>query len=165
MDYVALPPREALLLAVERTCIRLNFEHALLMINTLLCVLFKDYHLIHLKTDVLLLADVFENFRSMCISYYKLHPAHYMSSLGYSWDRCMLMSKAKLDLKAIPDMLDMIERSKRRGLCYVSSKRYVKANNHYLPDCVNSQDENISKMKLQITCMHGHSCRLRHTKT
>ena len=135
------------------------------MLNTLLCVFFKDYHLIHLKTDVLLLADVCENFRSMCISYYKLHPAHYMSSLGYSWDRCMLMSKAKLDLKANPDMLAMIERSKRRGLCYVSTKRYVKAHNHYLPDCVNSKDEKYFKMKTQITCMHGQSCRLRHTKT
>ena len=103
---------------------------------------FKDYHLIYLKTDVLLLADVFENFTSMCISDYKLDPAHYMSSPGYSWDSCMLMTKAKLDLIADPSMLDMIERSKRGGLCYVSSKRYVKANNHYLPDYDDNQEEN-----------------------
>ena len=120
-----------------------NYEHALLVFNTLLCVLFKNCYLIYLKTDLLLLADVFENFRSMCISYYKLDPAHYMSSLGYSWDSCMLMLMAKLDLKANPDLLDMIERSKRRGLCYVSSKRYVKANNHYLPAYDNSQDKQV----------------------
>ena len=52
------------------------------------------------------------------------------------------MTKAKLDLIANPDLLDMIERSKRGGLCYVSSKRYVKANDYYLPDYDDSQDEN-----------------------
>ena len=52
------------------------------------------------------------------------------------------MTKAKLDLIAYHSMLDMIERSKRGGLCYVSSKRYVKANNHYLPDYDDSQEEN-----------------------
>ena len=76
----------------------------------------------------------------MCISYYNLDPAHYMSRPGYTWDSCLLMAKAKLDLIADPDMLDMIERSKQRGLCYVPSKRYVKTNNYYLPDFNNSQD-------------------------
>ena len=52
------------------------------------------------------------------------------------------MTKAKLDLITDPSMLDMIERSKRGGLCYVSPKRYVKANNHYLPDYADSQEEN-----------------------
>jgi hypothetical protein len=85
---------------------------------------------------------MFENFRSMCISDYKVGPAHYMSSPGYSWDSCLLMTKAILDLIADPSMLDMIERSKRGGLCYVSSKRSVKANNHYLPDYDDTQDEN-----------------------
>ena len=105
-----------------------------MVFKTMLCILLKDYYLIYLKTDVLLLADVIENFRFMCISYYKLDPAHYMSSPGYSLDSCLLMTKAKLALIANPDMLDLIERSKSGGLCYVSSKRYVKADNHYLPD-------------------------------
>jgi hypothetical protein len=54
----------------------------------------------------------------------------------------MLMTKAKLDLITDPSILDMIDRSKHGGLCYVSFKRYVKANNHYLPDYDESQDEN-----------------------
>ena len=52
------------------------------------------------------------------------------------------MTKAKLDLIANPDMLDMIERSKRGGLSYIQSKRYVKSNNHYLPDYDDTKDEN-----------------------
>ena len=52
------------------------------------------------------------------------------------------MTKAKLDLITYLNLLDMIERSKRGGLCYVSSKRYVKANNHYLPDYDDNQEEN-----------------------
>ena len=52
------------------------------------------------------------------------------------------MTKETLDLIANPDMLDMVERSKRGGLCYVSSKRYVKANNHYLPAYDDTQAKN-----------------------
>ena len=52
------------------------------------------------------------------------------------------MTKANLDLHTDPSMLDMIERSKQGGLCYVSSKRYVKANNHYLPAYDDTQAKN-----------------------
>ncbi|CAB3995446.1 Gastrula zinc finger, partial [Paramuricea clavata] len=46
----------------------------------------KDYHDVYLETDVLLLADVFENFRKTCLKNYGLDPAHYVSAPGLSWD-------------------------------------------------------------------------------
>jgi hypothetical protein len=46
----------------------------------------KDYHDRYLETDVLLLADVFENFRRTCMENYKLDPAHYVSAPSLSWD-------------------------------------------------------------------------------
>ena len=83
LDHVGLPPKEAFYASLyQKNVSDKNYEHALLVFKTMLCVLLKDYHLINQKTDVLLLADVFENFRSMCISDYKLDPAHYMSSPG-----------------------------------------------------------------------------------
>ncbi|MFM7980491.1 MAG: hypothetical protein ACKPKO_14350, partial [Candidatus Fonsibacter sp.] len=88
----------------------------------------------YLKCDVLLLADVFENFRKTCTEYYKLDPSNYLTAPGLAWDAMLLQKKVKLDLINDVDMLSMIERQKRGGLCFVGSKRYVKANNKYLPD-------------------------------
>ena len=45
-----------------------------------------EYHDLYLKSDVLLLADVFESFRKTCLQYYKLDPCHYFTSPGLSWD-------------------------------------------------------------------------------
>ena len=52
-----------------------------------------DYHDLYLKTDVLLLADVFEKFISTCLEYYKLDPCHYFSGPGLSWDAILKMTK------------------------------------------------------------------------
>ena len=65
MDYVALPPKEAFYSSLYKEHVSAeNYEHVLLVFNTPICVLFTDYSLIYLKTDVSLLADVYENFRS-----------------------------------------------------------------------------------------------------
>ena len=101
------------------------------------CNSFLDYHLTYLKTDVLLLADVFENFRKTCISYYGLDPANYISAPGLAWDSMLLKTDVKLELISDSKVLDIMERMKRGGLCFVGSKRYVKANNKYIEnfDC------------------------------
>ena len=55
-----------------------------------------DYHDLYLKTDVLLLADVFEKFISTCLEYYVLDPCHYFSSPGLSWDAMLKMTKIRI---------------------------------------------------------------------
>ena len=57
-----------------------------------------DYHDLYLKTDVLLLADVFENFRKKCLEYNGLDPAHYYTAPGLSWDAALKMTKVNLEL-------------------------------------------------------------------
>ena len=57
-----------------------------------------EYHNLYLKSDVLLLADVFEQFRKTCLESYKLDPCHYFTSPGLSWDAMLKMTDIKLDL-------------------------------------------------------------------
>ena len=81
----------------------------------------------YLKCDVLLLVDVFENFRKTCISYYKLDLANYLSCPSLAWDAMLKMTKIELEQISDIRILDIIERMKRGGLCFVGSKRYVEA--------------------------------------
>ena len=80
------------------------------------------------------MADVFENFRKTCLSYYRLDPANYLSAPGLAWDAMLLKTNIQLDLINDLETLDFIERSKRGGLCFVGSQRHAKANNKYLVD-------------------------------
>ena len=63
-----------------------------------------EYHDLYLKSDVLLLADVFESFRKTCLQYYKLDPCHYFTSPGLSWDALLKMNNIKLELMTDVDM-------------------------------------------------------------
>ena len=143
LNHQGLPPKNDFYSMLSKeTITETNYNHAKNVYEKLNCKSFRDYHMTYLKCDVLLLADVFENFRKTCINYYRLDPANYISAPSLAWD-AMLM-KTNIELEQIYDqkILDIVERHKKGGLCFVGSKRHVKANNHYLDDFDVSKPEN-----------------------
>ena len=79
-----------------------SYEHAQNIWNTFECETMLNYHDIYLKTDVLLLADIFEQFRSMGLEYYNLDPVHYYSLPGYSWDAALKFTGVQIELINVP---------------------------------------------------------------
>ena len=108
-----------------------QYKHAQKVWNNFNMKAMGDYHDVYLKSDILLLADVFENFRKTCHQYYELDPCHYFTSPGLSWDAMLKMTGIKLDLMTDIDMFQFIEKGLRGGISYIAN-RYGKANNKYM---------------------------------
>ena len=90
-----------------------------------------QYHDLYLKSDVLLLADIFQNFREINLTNSGLDPAHYVSSPGLSWDAMQKMTNVKLDLISDVDTQNFIEKGMRGGISTITH-RYAQANNKYM---------------------------------
>ena len=108
-----------------------NYAHARKIWETFKMKNLEDYHDLYNRVDVLLLADVFENFRSVCIKNYNLDPAHYYTAPGLAWDAALKVTKVKLELLSDIDMLLMVEKGTRGSISMISN-RYRKSNNKYM---------------------------------
>jgi len=104
-------------------------------------------------TDVVLLADVFENFREVCLKNCELDPCWYYSAPGLAWDACLKSTEVQLELLSDPDMLLMIEQGIRGGVSMIST-RYSRANNKYMKD-FNSKESSKFIQYLDANNLYG----------
>ena len=102
-----------------------DYRHANKVFKTFKLKHLGDYHDLYVQSDTLLLADVFENFRKTCIKVYELDPAHFLSAPGLAWQACLKKTNIKLELLTDVDMLLMVEKGIRGGICH-AIYRYAK---------------------------------------
>jgi hypothetical protein len=137
LDETSLPPMEAFRSSLkEQKSLeeeQKDYAEAQEMWSYFKCKTMRDYLNAYLSLDVYLLRDVFERFRTEAQADYKLDPAWYYSAPGLTWDAYFKMTKAKIDLIYDKDMIYFYSTNIRGGYSGVM-KRYVKANNKYLPD-------------------------------
>ena len=129
-----LPPKEAFHSILNDSDISIeDYKHAQKVWKTFNMKTMRDYHDLYLKSDVLLLSDVFENFRDVCLDNYRLDPIFYYTAPGLAWDACLKIAKVRLELLHDYEMLMMVEKGIRGGVSMIST-RYGKANNPYMKD-------------------------------
>ena len=104
--------------------------------------IFGEYHDMYLKTDVLLLTDLFEKFIKTCVDYYGFDPGHYFSAPGLSFDAMLKMTGVKLQTISDINFHLFIEKG-MRGVISNICKRYVLANNKYLKNYDSNKQEHI----------------------
>ena len=133
-DDDKLPSKEEFYLRLNNTEISdEDHQHAQNVWNVFDMKTVREYHDLYLKSDVLLLADVFENFRDVCMSNYGLDPCWYYKSPGLSWDALLKTTNIYLENITDPDMYLFFEEGTTGGISTITT-RYGEAKNPYMGD-------------------------------
>ena len=150
-----LPPREAFYSNLSGKGItEKDYKHAGDVWNSFKMKTFKEYHELYNITDVLLLADVFENFRDLCLKIYGLDPVYYFTAPQLAWDACLKITDIDLELLSDPNMLLMFEKGIRGGISIISN-RYGEANNKYMRKGFNKNKPSKYLMYLDANNLYG----------
>src|SRR6185436_11796063 len=121
-DDAELPPIEAFHSKLSDSNIsEADYEHAHKVWSSFGMKYMKDYHDLYLKTDVLLLSEIFERFRQTSLEHYKIDPAHCYTAPGLSFQACLQKTGVKLELLTEIDQLLFIESGIRGGTSYVAN--------------------------------------------
>lgn len=116
------------------------FEYGIFLAiwHALDCKCLKDYLRYYCELDVLLLADVLEDFRNACLEDYKLDLLYYFSMSGFAFSAMLLKTKIRLELISDPEMYSFIERTIRGGICTAPCK-LITCQNHYMEEYESSE--------------------------
>ena len=122
-DKSRLPSQDAFFSKLsDSPCSDMEYAHANQVWATFECESMADYHDIYLKCDVLLLADLFENFRAICLAHYSLDAVHYYTAPVLAWDAALKMSLVSLELITDIDMYHFIVKSIRGGISMITTR-------------------------------------------
>jgi len=128
----SLPPTEVFYSRLDDENISDNdYEHAKTVWKEFRIKTLEEYTAFYNEVDVLQLADVFENFRDICMQNYKLDPAWYYTSPGLAWDAMLKRTGATLELLPDVDMLLMFKDGILGGVA-MASNCLGQANNKYM---------------------------------
>lgn len=137
-----------------------DYDYAKRIYEEFQCNNLGEYSDLYLKTDVMILTDIFEKLRDDCLSAetYMLDPAQYLSAPSLSWDAMLKCTSAKIELISDLSMLAFVKRGVRGGVCQVSRRQAV-AHNHYLEPMNDDQEQNyliyLDKVNLYGSAMTG----------
>ena len=118
-----------------------EYEHTCKVWNEFKIRNMGKYHDLYLKTDTILLANVFESFRSVCMKNYGLDPAHFYTAPGLAWKACLKKTGIRLELLLDPDMLLMFECGIRGGITQ-SVHKWAAANSPYMEEYESNKPTN-----------------------
>ena len=150
-----LPPKEAFHTSLNMSDIsEYDYEHARKVWRAFNLKHLGEYHNLYLKTDVILLDNVFEAFRDTCLEYYRLDLAHFYTSSGLAWQACLKKMGIKSELLTDPDMLLMFERGIQGGITQ-AVHQYMKVNNKYMGDKYNHKEESSFLQYLDANDLYG----------
>ena len=76
-----------------------------------------EYHNLYVQSDTLLLWDIFQDFRNMCLNIYELDPTYFVSAPALVWQACLKKTGVKLELRTDYDMILVTEKYIRGGIC------------------------------------------------
>ena len=128
-DKISLPDKEAFYSSLNMEGITsVDYRHAKRVYKEFKSKNQGNYHDLFVQSETLLLADVIERFRNKCIEIYELDPAQFLSAPGLAWQACLKNTGVNLELLTDIDMLLMVEKGIRGGICK-AIHRYAKVNN------------------------------------
>ncbi|CAG9840713.1 unnamed protein product [Diabrotica balteata] len=164
LQDTCLPPIDSFFSTINNEGItHEEYKQACTVWNTFEIKTLKEYAELYLKSDVLLLSDIFENFRLMCLKTYGLDSLHYFTLPGLAFDAMLKVTNVELELLTDIEMILFFEKAKR-GVSQCSN-RYAEANNKYMVDTYNPNMDLNEYLIINVEAPEPECFKWNHTNT